>query len=131
MAKRTCLDLLLEKAEVEDDLTKLFEIEYRIFILKTEKQLNEALKEIDSLSECKKHKDNVLRWTDYLTPCYSTFSEGEQKSYENLKTYLYSNIERPFFSIFEVDVYQREMSVQLKNALSLWWKHRENIFKLM
>lgn len=130
MEKRTLLDVLQEKVDVENELKNRFEIEYRIFILKAEKHLEESLVEIDSLSECKAHKDNVLRWVDFLTPPYTMFSEGDQDDYENVKTYLYSNIERQFFSIFEVNSYKVQMQKQLQNALKKWWNHRESVLKL-
>lgn len=128
----TILSRLENYVESEKNVTVMAEIEYRIFILKLEAKLEQAIVEIDTLEEAGAHRNAVMFLVDYVTRnAYSPTTEGmDKKAFSNFENWIYLHLEKKFFSIYKVEEYKTRMRVEMKQMLLQWWSYRQKIIAL-
>lgn len=123
--KKTLLDVLKVRAEVEKNLEYQLEIRYRIFILESQRELKATLPLLNKVEDAVSHLKAVNRFVDELEN-KSLLGNKPTKTVQNEYDDFFNKIYYMFHNVLITDTtkYQNEILEKLDRAIKIWYCYR-------
>lgn len=124
--RMTILDKLIANKEMVNNISILTELNYRIFVLQSLKDLKSAVATLSTLDECSKHFKEVNRIKNFML---DDSLVTDQEAFINIQEDAFY-IFRQFNVLRKVNVYKSDIIKAIDTFTKKWYLYRQEVIAL-
>lgn len=124
--RMTILDKLIANKEMVNNISILTELNYRIFVLQSLKDLKSAAATLSTLDECSKHFKEVNRIKHFML---DDSLVTDQEAFINIQEDAFY-IFRQFNVLRKVNVYKSDIIKSIDTFTKKWYLYRQEVIAL-